>query len=52
MAWGRADDPSARATHGVDAPFIFDRLETMGFSADAPDANITAIIRTVAGAIA
>jgi len=39
MAWGRTDDPSARATHGAENPFVFDRLETTGYSREAPDAR-------------
>jgi para-nitrobenzyl esterase len=39
MAWGRADDPSGRATHGAENPFVFDRLETTGYSREAPDAR-------------
>jgi para-nitrobenzyl esterase len=37
--WGRADDPGARATHGAENPFVFDRLETTGYSRNAPDAQ-------------
>ena len=39
MAWGRANDPSARATHGAEIPFVFDRLETTGYSREAQDAQ-------------
>jgi len=42
MAWGRPGDRSARATHAIDAPFVFDRRETMGFTQDAPDGDALA----------
>jgi para-nitrobenzyl esterase len=38
MTWGRADDSSARATHGAENPFVFDRLGTTGYSREALDA--------------
>lgn len=39
IVWGRGDDPSARATHGAENPFIFNRLDTTGYSRNASDAE-------------
>ncbi len=39
IEWGRTDNPVARATHGAENPFIFDRLETTGYSRNAADAK-------------
>jgi para-nitrobenzyl esterase len=39
MAWGRTEDSAARATHGAENPFVFDRLETTGYTREAPDAR-------------
>ncbi|HXT07238.1 MAG TPA: carboxylesterase family protein [Roseiarcus sp.] len=32
IGWTRPDNPSARATHGAENPFVFDRLETTAYS--------------------
>jgi para-nitrobenzyl esterase len=39
IAWRRPDDATARATHGAENPFIFDRLASTGYSRNAPSAK-------------